>query len=144
MHPQQPPALAPDSSSRHPSRTRHMVLCLVAGLVLGIAGTGAAWALRSDAIDAAGTPAADARAACAALKGFDPAKYTEEGTAGEVAVNRYAAAGALSASAAAGDATYKELARTIRRSQDRHAQVFEFDARVKKDLNRAREICRGL
>lgn len=119
------------------------MLCLVAGLVLGIAGTGAVWALRSDSTDAGGTPAADARAACAALKGFDPAKYTEEGSAGEVAINRYAAAGALSASAAAGDATYKELAQAIRRSQDRHARVFDFDATAKKDLNRAREICRG-
>jgi hypothetical protein len=61
-----------------------------------------------------------------------------------VALNRYAAAGSLSASAAAGDAKYKELAQTIRQLQDRHAQVFEFDATVKRDLNQAREICRAL
>ena len=122
------------------------MLCLVAGLVLGAAGVGAAWAISagSGTSHAAGTPAADARAACEALDGFDPAKYTAKGSAGEVAINRYGAAGALSASAAAGDAKYEELAQTIRRSQDRHARVFDFDATVKKDLDRAHEICRGL
>ncbi len=122
------------------------MLSLVAGLVLGAAGMGVAWAVNtgSDSSGAGGSPAADARAACDALDGFDPEKYTAKGPAGEVALNRYAAAGALSASAAAGDPQYKELAQAIRRSQDRHAQVFEFDATVKKDLDRAREICRAL
>ncbi|GAA3380892.1 hypothetical protein GCM10020367_70030 [Streptomyces sannanensis] len=122
------------------------MLSLVAGLVLGAAGMGAAWAMSADSNSpaAGGTPAADARAACEALDGFDAGKYTEKGSGGEIALNRYAAAGALSASAAAGDAKYKELAQAIRRSQDRHAQVFEFDATVKKDLDQAREICRGL
>lgn len=128
------------------TRTRTVVLSLVAGLVLGAAGMGAAWAMNADSDSpvAGGTPAADARAACEALDGFDPAKYTDNGPAGEVALNRYAAAGALSASAAAGDAKYKELAQTIRHSQNRHAQVFDFDATVRKDLDQAREICRSL
>ncbi|MEU8435217.1 hypothetical protein AB0F18_20285 [Streptomyces sp. NPDC029216] len=121
------------------------MLSLVAGLVLGAAGVGAAWAMSAGSNSPAGeTSAADARAACEALDGFDAGKYTEKGPAGEIAVNRYAAAGALSASAAAGDAKYKELAQAIRRSQDRHAQVFDFDATAKKDLDQAREICRGL
>ncbi|MFB8087467.1 hypothetical protein [Streptomyces sp. NPDC055992] len=148
MQPQQAPTSAPVPTSRkeHGTRTRTVVLCLVAGLVLGAAGMGAAWAVSgdSDASPGGGTPAADAHAACEALDGFDPAKYIAKGSAGEVAINRYAAAGALSASAAAGDAAYKELAQTIRRSQDRHSQLFEFDATAKKDLDRAREICRGL
>ncbi|MFD8262655.1 hypothetical protein ACFV19_27920 [Streptomyces griseoluteus] len=93
---------------------------------------------------AGGTAATDAHAACEALDGFDPAKYTQKGQAGEVAINRYAASRALSASAAAGDAKYKELAQAIRHSQDRYAQVFVFDSTVKKDLDQAREICRGL
>jgi hypothetical protein len=147
MQPQQPSTLAPTSTSYEQpgTRTRTVVLSLVAGLVLGAAGMGAAWAMNADSdspVD--GTPAADARAACEALDGFDPEKYTAKGPAGEVALNRYAAAGALSASAAAADPKYKELAQAIRRSQDRHAQVFDFDATVKKDLGRAREICRSL
>ncbi|MET9347754.1 hypothetical protein [Streptomyces termitum] len=123
-----------------------MVLSLVAGLVLGAAGMGAAWAMNagSDSPAGGGTPAADARAACDALDGFAPEKYTAKGPAGEVALNRYAAAGALSTAAAAGDPKYTELAQAIRRSQDRHAQVFDFDATVQKDLDRAREICRTL
>ncbi len=121
------------------------MLSLVAGLVLGAAGTGTAWAISTESDSpAGGAPAADARAACEALDGFDAAKYTEKGPAGEIAVNRFAAAGALSASAAAGDAKYKELAQAIRRSQDRHAQVFDFDATAEKDLDRARDICRSL
>ncbi|MEU9763907.1 hypothetical protein AB0D98_30220 [Streptomyces sp. NPDC047987] len=148
MQPQQPSTLAPTSTSYEQpgTRTRTVVLSLVVGLLLGAAGMGAAWAMNADsnARVAGGTPAADARAACEALDGFDPEKYTAKGPAGEVAFNRYAAAGALSASAAAGDAKYKELAQTIRRSQDRHARVFDFDAAVKKDLDQAHEICRGL
>src|SRR5690606_15213653 len=147
MQPQRPSTLAPSSTSYEQPGTRMkaVMLSLVAGLVLGAAGMGAAWAMNADSdspVD--GTPAADARAACEALDGFDPEKYTANGPAGEVAVNRYAAAGALSASAAAGDAKYEELAQAIRRSQDRHAQVFDFDATVKKDLDQAREICRAL
>ncbi|MEU0665298.1 hypothetical protein ABZ508_13970 [Streptomyces lavendulocolor] len=147
MQPQRPSTFAPASTSdQQPgTRSRTIVLSLVAGLVLGAGGMGAAWAMNADSnAVAGGTPAADARAACEALDGFDPEKYTAKGPAGEVALNRYAAAGALSASAAAADAKYKELAQTIRRSQDRHAQVFEFDATVKRDLDQAREICRAL
>ncbi|MGW2210783.1 hypothetical protein [Streptomyces sp. NPDC001781] len=146
MQPQQPSTLTPASPSyEHPgTRTKTVVLCLVAGLVLGAAGMGAAWAMNADSDSPAGGAAADARAACKALDGFDPEKYTAKGAAGDVAINRYVAAGALSASAAAGDPEYKELAQTIRRSQNRYALVFGFDATAKKDLNRAREICRTL
>lgn len=118
-----------------------MVVPLVAGLVLGAAGVGAGWALGDDDGTAASTPAGDARAACQALDGFDESKYDAKGPEGEIALNRYAAAGALSASAAAGDATYVPLAQAVRRSQERHSQVFAFDAKVKQDLADARRIC---
>ncbi|MFG1807775.1 hypothetical protein [Streptomyces sp. NPDC049040] len=113
------------------------------GLVLGAGGVGAGWALSGDSsAPAAGSdPAGDARAACQALDGFDESKFAAKGPDGDIALNRYAAAGALSASAAAGDREYKPLAQAIRRSQDRHAQVFDFDAQVKQDLAEARRIC---
>lgn len=118
---------------------------LVVGLVVGAGAVGAAWALNGDGTTGEGSTAAgDARAACQALDGFDEARYTAKGSAGDIAVNRYAAAGAFAASAAAGDARYKPLAQAIRRSQDRHARVFEFDAAAKKDLDEARGICRDL
>ncbi|MGY0021376.1 hypothetical protein [Streptomyces sp. cg35] len=150
MQPQQPhtsPAQvpAPTASAQPRSRTVIMAVALVIGLALGAGGVGAAWALSGDnSSSAESTPAGDARAACQALDGFDEAKYTQKGSAGEIAVNRYAAAGAFSASAAAGDAKYKPLAEAVRRSQDRHARVFEFDATVKKELDRARGICTDL
>ncbi|QES23934.1 hypothetical protein DEJ46_36460 [Streptomyces venezuelae] len=122
-----------------------MLLSLVGGLVLGAAAMGAVWALSADGASVDGTSAvSDARAACRALDGFDEDRYVEKGAAGEIAVNRYAAAGTLSASAAAGDAKYKPLAQTIRRSQDRHSRMFEFDATAKKDLNQARTMCEKL
>lgn len=117
-----------------------MVVSLAAGLALGAAGVGAAWAL-SGGDGGGSTPAGDARAACQALDGFDEAKYSAKGPEGEVALNRYAAAGALSASAAAADAAYEPLAQAVRRSQDRHARVFDFDAKVMQDLDEARRIC---
>ncbi|MFJ9825959.1 hypothetical protein ACIRSU_16525 [Streptomyces sp. NPDC101160] len=149
MQPQQPYAAPADASAQTISapprgRTKAVVLALVAGLAVGAAGTGVAWALSAEAAPAGGTPEADARAACQALDGFDETKFEEKGAAGDVAINRFAAAGALSASAAAGDPTYKPLAEAIRRSQELHAQVFTFDAKVKKELNRARAICADL
>ncbi|MGW6550343.1 hypothetical protein ACWGBV_08865, partial [Streptomyces sp. NPDC055051] len=111
----------------------------------GGAGGGGALGARRGAGTAGGGPAAaDARAACGALDGFDETKYTDPGPAGTIALNRYAAAGALSAAAAAGDASYKELAETIRRSQERHNMTFQFDETVRKDLDRARAICDDL
>ncbi|MCX4825647.1 hypothetical protein OG883_38535 [Streptomyces sp. NBC_01142] len=124
-----------------------MVALLMLGLLVGGGGVGAAWALSDDSGSAPVTesgPAGDARAACQALDGFDEAKYGAKGADGDIALNRYAAAGVLSASAAAGDAKFKPLAQAIRRSQDRHAQVFDFDEMVKKDLDEARRICKGL
>lgn len=145
MQPHQPPVPSAPTAPVHPGkRTRTVVLPLIAGLVLGASGASAAWALTADSTSADATPAADARAACQALAGFDPDKYTEKGSAGEIALNRYVAAGASSASAAAGDAQYKPLADAIRRSQDRYARVFEFDATVKKDLDHARSLCNDL
>ncbi|GGY50417.1 hypothetical protein [Streptomyces omiyaensis] len=139
------PAPAATTPPAPRGRTAAVAVPLLLGLVLGAGGVGAAWALTSGSgTPAAGTPAADARAACRALEGFDEAKYVDRGPAGETAVNRYAAAGTLSAAAAAGDPAYKELAETIRRSQDRHQQVFDFDATVRKDLARARALCADL
>ncbi|CAG6392272.1 hypothetical protein NMG29_25575 [Streptomyces cocklensis] len=137
--PATPPAVPPPPRSR----TATVVVSLVAGLVLGAAGVGAGWALSGGDGDSAGgpTPAGDARAACQALDGFDESKYAAKGPEGEIALNRYAAAGAFSASAAAGDASYEPLAQAVRRSQDRHNRVFDFDAKVKQDLDEARRIC---
>lgn len=120
------------------------MLPLIAGLLLGVAGTGAAWTLSADTGPAGGGPEADARAACRALDGFDPAKYTEKGPIGEIAVNRYAAADSLSASAALGDARYKPLAEAVHGSRQRFSMVFQFDATVKRDLDRARTFCEDL
>ncbi|MGW3387519.1 hypothetical protein [Streptomyces cinereoruber] len=145
MQPQQPyPAPAPTAPAQPRNRSRTVVLSLIAGLVLGVAGTGVAWALSGDTASAGGGPAGDARAACRALDGFDPAKYTDKGPAGEIALNRYAAADALSASAAAGDARYAPLAQAVRGSRQRHAVTFEFNAEVKKELGRARAFCEDL
>ncbi|MET7359926.1 hypothetical protein ABZS76_15925 [Streptomyces sp. NPDC005562] len=150
MQPQQdhtpPPHPAPPPSTPRPRpRTTTVAVWLAAGLVVGAGAVGAAWALSDDdASPEGGTAAGDARAACQALDGFDEAKYTAKGPPGEIAVGRYTAAGAFSASAAAGDARYKPLAQAIRRSQDRHARVFRFDATAKRDVAEARGICRDL
>ncbi|MFF0483258.1 hypothetical protein [Streptomyces sp. NPDC004435] len=153
MQPQEPyphtPFNAPPVPSTPPpgpvgKRTGVVVLALAAGLALGAGGVGAFWALSGDGASGGGTAAADARAACQALDGFDEKKYTDQGPAGTIALNRYAAAGTLSAAAAAGDASFKELAETIRRSQERHNMTFQFDETVKKDLDRARAICDDL
>ncbi|MFE5731740.1 hypothetical protein ACFQ7A_12660 [Streptomyces sp. NPDC056528] len=145
MQPQQPyrpPATTAPEQPRN--RTRSVALPLLAGLLLGVAGTGAAWILSAGDGPVGKGPEGDARSACRALDGFDPAKYTEAGPAGEIAVNRYAAAGVLSASAAAGDARYKPLAEAVRRSQQRLSLLSRFDATGKKDLDRARAFCEDL
>ena len=151
MQPQQDPVTpahpaAPPGTSRPRGRTTTAVVWLAAGLLIGAGAVGAAWASDDGGAssESGGGAAGDARAACRALDGFDEAKYTDKGPAGEIALNRYAAAGALSASAAAGDAHYKPLARAIRRSQDRHARTFRFDTTVQRDLDEARGICRNL
>ncbi|MEU1085608.1 hypothetical protein ACFYPN_12730 [Streptomyces sp. NPDC005576] len=142
MQPPQPHhAPGPTVPEQPRNRTRTVLLPLLAGLVLGAAGTGVAWALSTGGASAEGSPAADARAACQALDGFDPNLYTAKGPAGDIALNRYAAAGALSASAAAGDARYKPLAQAIRDSQQRHSVTFEFGPAVMKDLDHARALC---
>ncbi|RVU18930.1 hypothetical protein EOT10_30980 [Streptomyces antnestii] len=123
------------------------MVSLLLGLVLGGAGVAVAWSLSDGSSGGSAEgyrPADDARAACQALDGFDESKYTTKGSEGEIALNRYAAAGALSASAAAGDTEYQPLAQAIRRSQDRHARMFDFDEKAKKDLGEARRICKGL
>ncbi|MFF7850238.1 hypothetical protein ACWDUX_06700 [Streptomyces sp. NPDC003444] len=145
MQPQQPHTVpAPTAPAPSSHRTRTVVLSLIAGLVLGAAGTGVAWALSGDTASAGEGAAGDARAACRALDGFDPAKYTEKGPAGEIALNRYGAADALSASAAAGDARYEPLAQAVRGSRARLSATFEFNAEVKKELDRARALCEDL
>ncbi|WUH90181.1 hypothetical protein OG900_08730 [Streptomyces sp. NBC_00433] len=148
MQSQQPPAAAgPTATPTAPpparNRTATVVVPLIVGLVLGAGGVGVGWALSGGggAPAAGSNPAGDARAACRALDGFDESKFTAKGPEGDIALNRYAAAGALSTSAAAGNPEYKPLAQAIRRSQDRHAQVFDFDAQVKQDLAEARRIC---
>ncbi|MFG3497787.1 hypothetical protein [Streptomyces sp. NPDC047928] len=142
-----PAAPVPPVGPRPRGRRGLVAGAMALGLLLGGGGVGAAWLLGGDGSGArAGGPgpADDARAACRALDGFDESRYAAKGPDGDIAVNRYAAAGVLSAAAAAGDAAYQPLARAIRRSQDRHAQVFDFDARVRKDLAEARRICSEL
>ncbi|MFH0245604.1 hypothetical protein ACGRHY_25010 [Streptomyces sp. HK10] len=124
-------------------RTGPLLAALAAGLVIGGAGVGAAWALTVESGGARG-PEADARAACGALERFDESRYTDKGPAGEAALNRWGAAQALSASAAAGDERFEPLAEALRRAHHRFNSVFEFDARAKKDLERARGICADL
>lgn len=120
-----------------------MVVPLVVGLVIGAAGVGAGWALGGDGgTPAPGSgPAGDAHAACQVLDGFDESAYAAKGAEGDVARNRLAAAQVLSASAAAGSATYKPLADAVRDSVDRYARLFEFDAKARQDLAEARRIC---
>ncbi|MFF0445161.1 hypothetical protein ACFYT4_01870 [Streptomyces sp. NPDC004609] len=141
-----PPHGPPAASGSVNRRTGTFLGALILGLVLGGGGVGVAWALGDGGGTPSGDPGAaeDARAACRALDGFDESEYLVKGARGDIALNRYAAAGVLSASAAAGDAAYKPLAQAIRRSQDRHAQVFDFDAKVKKDLGEARRLCENL
>ncbi|MCZ7457645.1 hypothetical protein [Streptomyces sp. WMMC940] len=145
MELQQSPAA---SAGSPPAHRRSLIVALVIGLVIGGGGVGAVWVLRDDSsggVDpTAAGPVADARAACHALDGFDESKYAIEGPEGDIALNRWGAAGALSAAAAAGDARYKLLAQAIRRSQDRHAQAFQINDEVKKELAEARRICEGL
>ncbi|WP_241027882.1 hypothetical protein [Streptomyces verrucosisporus] len=124
-------------------RTGPLLAALAAGLVIGGAGVGAAWALTGES-GGEGGPAADARAACGVLDRFDESRYTDKGPAGEAALNRWGAAQALSASAAAGDERYEPLAEALRKSYHRVLSTFEFDAQAKKDLERARGICADL
>ncbi|MEU8828169.1 hypothetical protein [Streptomyces sp. NPDC048636] len=140
-----PPTAATPSAPPSHRPAGPLVAALAVGLLLGAGGVGAAWALGGDDGDTPGSgPTGDAHAACGALDGFDPAKYGAKGEDGVIALNRYAAAGTLAASAAAGDTRYKPLAEAIRRSQDRHLREFEFTAAVRKDLDKARSLCDDL
>ncbi|QKV98034.1 hypothetical protein HUT19_36255 [Streptomyces sp. NA02950] len=79
-----------------------------------------------------------------ALDGFDETKYGTKGKDGDIALNRFAAAGALAVSAAAGDRRYKPLAEALRRSQFGYAQELAFKGEVKKELTKARRLCEDL
>lgn len=138
-----PPTDAPASPApRKASRT--LAAALLGGILIGGAGVGVAWAVSgggSSANDAAG----DARDACRALSGFEPSDYFKKGSKSEIAMNRFGAAGVLSAAAAAGDAQYKRLAEALRLAQNAHAVTYDFnDSRVKKNLDKARQICDDL
>jgi hypothetical protein len=117
---------------------------LVTGLLVGGGAVGAAWALGDDSRTTASAPADDARDACRALSGFDGSKYGAKGPEGDIALNRFAAAGALSAAAAAGDDRYEPLAEAVRRAQALVQQAFEFGKEVKQELRKARGICNDL
>ncbi|WP_228973180.1 hypothetical protein [Streptomyces sp. DH12] len=122
-----------------------MAVALVAGLILGAVGVGAAWALRGDDGSTAGGAAGDARHACDALEGFDESEVLTRGAKGEVAVNRLAAAVALSTAAAAGDGEFKPLSEALRRVRDQHARFADFsEPEVQKDLKAARSLCADL
>ncbi|MEU0694785.1 hypothetical protein ABZ349_12485 [Streptomyces niveus] len=137
------PAHAPGSAAA-PRGTGTLLAAVAIGLLLGAGGVGAAWAIAGDGSGAESGAATDARGACDALGGFDEAKFTAKGDEGLVALNRWSGAVTLSAAAAAGDPAYKPLSDSLSRAQHRHAQVFDFDAEVKKDLAQARGICEDL
>lgn len=149
MSPQQPPpshippADAPASPApRKTSRT--LAAALIAGILIGGAGVGVAWAVSGDG-SSANDAAGDARDACHALSGFEPSDYIAKGAKGEVAMNRFGAAITLSVAAAAGDSQYKPLEKALRTAQYRHASTFDFgDSEVKKNLDKARQICDDL
>ncbi|MEV6108456.1 hypothetical protein AB0M28_27685 [Streptomyces sp. NPDC051940] len=118
-----------------------LVLAAAVGVLLGAAGVGAAWAFSGGETGAA----ADARDACRALDEVDMGDFGAKGAPGDVAVNRFAAAVSLSASAAAGDPDFKGLAKAVAQAQ-RELQV-TFDPRSDKmraRLDKARGICADL
>ncbi|MFF4758536.1 hypothetical protein [Streptomyces sp. NPDC001292] len=137
-----PSASPAPTTSRRPGIVP--VAALVTGLVVGGGAVGAAWVLSDDGRAGASAPADDARDACRALGGFDESKYGSKGPEGDIAMNRFAAAGVLSASAAAGDERYKPLAEAVRRAQTLHAQTFDFGKEVKQELAKARDACGDL
>ncbi|MFJ6566382.1 hypothetical protein ACIQNU_03100 [Streptomyces sp. NPDC091292] len=139
MQPHEPyPAPVPPPPPRR--RTGPLVIALLIGLVVGAGGVGAAWALSGDG-GGQSDAAADASAACGALERFDESKYAAEGPDGDIALNRFGAAGAHSAAAAAGDPAYQPLADAVRDAQLEHARTFKFGSEVKKNLAKARGIC---
>ncbi|MFI8307772.1 hypothetical protein ACIF80_31005 [Streptomyces sp. NPDC085927] len=152
MQPQQPyQAPAPPSPPGSPAasgRSRGpLVIALLVGLVVGGAAVGAAWALTGDTSGTSGTGGSardDARGACDALAGVDESKFSAKGRAGELAMYRFAGAFDLAAAAAAGDSSYEPLAKAVSRASNRHRQVFEVDAEVRKELAKARGICADL
>lgn len=119
---------------------------LLAGLLVGGAGVGAAWALTGGDSTRDGNAGADsdAHGACAALVGLDESKILAKGKQGEQALYRFAGAVDLATAAAAGDSAYDPLAETLTRARNRYQQVFGVDADVKKDLAEARSLCDGL
>ncbi|MFI0805957.1 hypothetical protein [Streptomyces echinatus] len=122
-----------------------VVAALVAGLVLGAGGVGAAWALRGGDGSTGSGAAGDAHRACDALEGFDESDYGAKGTEGDVALNRFAAAVVLSDAAAAGDNEYKPLAEAMRRVQNQQLRFADFaEPAVQKDLGAARSLCADL
>ncbi|MDX3232225.1 hypothetical protein [Streptomyces sp. ME19-01-6] len=140
-----PPDAAPASSAARKS-PRALAAALVVGILIGGAGVGVAWAVSGDGDASSSNDAAgDARDACRALSGFEPSDYVTKGSKGEIAMNRFGATIVLSAAAAAGDAQYKPLAKALLIVQNRHAATFDFgDSEVKKNLDKARQICRDL
>ncbi|MFD8380194.1 hypothetical protein ACFV2X_16865 [Streptomyces sp. NPDC059679] len=138
-----PPDAAPAPSAPRKS-PRALAAALIVGILIGGAGVGVAWAVSGDGSsgnDAAG----DARDACRALSGFETSDYVTKGAKGEIAMNRFGAAITLSASAAAGDAQYKPLAKALLTVQNQHARTFDFgNSEVKKNLDKAHQICDDL
>ncbi|MFE6286260.1 hypothetical protein [Streptomyces sp. NPDC057877] len=120
-----------------------LAAALVVGLLLGGGGVGAAWALGGD--DGSSGAAGDARDGCQALDGFEESDYTADGAKGEIAMNRFAAATVLSASAAAGDAEFKPFAEAMREAQNQYARTFDLaNGKVQKPLKTARAFCADL
>lgn len=121
---------------------------LLVGVLVGGAGVGVAWALTGGTPETDGGAGADARGACDALAGLDESKLVPKSKVREQereqALYRFAGAFDLATAAAAGDSSYEPLAEAITRAHNRHRQVFEVDAEVKKELAKARGICADL
>ncbi|MFJ3981352.1 hypothetical protein [Streptomyces fungicidicus] len=141
--PAPPPPPVPPPRSRGP-----LVTALLVGLLVGGAGVGVAWALTGGTPDTDNSAGGDARGACDALAGLDESKLAPKANVSEQereqALYRFAGAFDLATAAAAGDSSYKPLAEAITRAHNRHRQVFEIDAEVKKELVKARKICADL
>ncbi|WP_229816090.1 hypothetical protein [Streptomyces lucensis] len=140
----QQPDQAPSIPSTPTRKRGPLVTALVLGLVVGGAGVGAAWALAEGTSDADSSARGDARGACDALAGVHESKLSAKGPSGEQSLYRFAGAFDLATAAAAGDSSYKPLARAISRAVNRHRLVFEVDAQVRKELAKARDICADL
>jgi hypothetical protein len=95
-----------DPPPRPPRRRLPVVLGLVAGLIIGGGGVGLGWLLSSGPAEPSG-PAAEAAAACTAIRGAALPAGGADVT--ETSARRWVGAGELAGAAAAADPRYRQL-----------------------------------